>query len=66
MLWRAYHGLARHRVRYVGDPVVAVVAETIAQAKDAADLVVVKYDALLAVAAIRRKIESARGNTQEV
>ena len=29
--------LARHRVRYVGEPVVAIVAESIALAKDAAD-----------------------------
>ena len=31
--------LAKGRVRYVGEPIVAVVAETIAQAKDAAELV---------------------------
>lgn len=38
--------LARDRVRYVGEPVVAVVAETTAQAEDAAELVIVGYDDL--------------------
>ncbi|MDH4093762.1 MAG: xanthine dehydrogenase family protein molybdopterin-binding subunit [Betaproteobacteria bacterium] len=50
MFWRAHAGLARERVRHVGDPVVAVVAETLAQAKDAADLVAIDYEALPAVA----------------
>jgi aerobic carbon-monoxide dehydrogenase large subunit len=50
MFWRAHPGLARGRVRHVGDPVVAVVAETLMQAKDAADLVVVDYEALPAIA----------------
>ena len=31
------------RARYVGDPVAMVIAETLAQAKDAAELVVVDY-----------------------
>ena len=30
-------------MRHVGDPVVAVVAETLMQARDAADLVVIDY-----------------------
>jgi carbon-monoxide dehydrogenase large subunit len=34
------------RARYVGDPVAMVIAETLAQAKDAAEAVVVDYDAL--------------------
>ena len=38
--------LARERVRYVGDPVAFVVAETPAQAKDAAELIEVDYDPL--------------------
>ncbi len=42
--------LARDKVRYVGDAVVAVVAETKTQAVDAAEAVVVDYDALPAVA----------------
>jgi carbon-monoxide dehydrogenase large subunit len=46
---RPHPGLAKERVRYVGDPVALVVAETLAQAKDAADAVEVEYDALPAV-----------------
>jgi aerobic carbon-monoxide dehydrogenase large subunit len=42
--------LARDKVRYVGDAVVVVVAETKTQAVDAAEAVIVDYDALPAVA----------------
>jgi len=42
--------LAVERVRHVGDPVALVVAETLAQAKDAAELVEVDYEPLPAVA----------------
>ncbi|MGH7355877.1 MAG: xanthine dehydrogenase family protein molybdopterin-binding subunit [Candidatus Rokuibacteriota bacterium] len=42
--------LARDRVRHVGDPVALVVAETRAQAADAAALVAVAYEPLPAVA----------------
>ncbi len=38
--------LAQERVRYLGDPVAFVVAETLAQAKDAAELIGVEYEAL--------------------
>ena len=41
--------LAHERVRYVGEPVVAVVAETLTQARAAADAVMVDYDELPAV-----------------
>jgi carbon-monoxide dehydrogenase large subunit len=41
--------LAIDRVRYVGDPVACVVAETVAQAKDAAEAVSVDIDPLPAV-----------------
>lgn len=37
------------RVRYVGDPVAFVVAESLAEAKDAAELIIVDYEALPAV-----------------
>src|SRR5690242_19793582 len=37
------------RVRYVGDPVAMVIAETLAQAKDAAELVEVDYEPLPSV-----------------
>ena len=42
--------LAIDRVRHVGDPVALVVAESLARAKDAAELVEVDYDPLPAVA----------------
>ena len=41
--------LVRDRVRYVGDPVAFVVADTLNQAKDAAELIEVTYDTLPAV-----------------
>ncbi|OJW28752.1 MAG: hypothetical protein BGO51_19280 [Rhodospirillales bacterium 69-11] len=41
--------LVTDRARYVGDPVAMVVADTLAQAKDAAELVQVAYEALPAV-----------------
>ncbi len=41
--------LAKTRVRYIGEPVAFAVAETVAQAKDAAEAVVLDIDALPAV-----------------
>jgi aerobic carbon-monoxide dehydrogenase large subunit len=41
--------LARDKVRFVGDPVVAVVAETRGQANDAVDLIEIDYEPLPAV-----------------
>ena len=41
--------LARQRVRHVGDPVAFVVAETLHQARDAAELIQVEYEMLPAV-----------------
>jgi len=38
--------LALDRVRYVGEPIVCIVADTLAAAKDAADLVEIDYDSL--------------------
>jgi carbon-monoxide dehydrogenase large subunit len=43
--------LARDRVRFVGEPVALIVAETLAAAKDAAELVAVDYRPLPAVTA---------------
>jgi aerobic carbon-monoxide dehydrogenase large subunit len=43
------HSLATDKVRFVGDPVAFVIAETVAQAKDAAEAVVVDIDSLPAV-----------------
>ncbi|MBD0271081.1 MAG: xanthine dehydrogenase family protein [Acetobacteraceae bacterium] len=42
------HVLARDRVRHVGEPVACVVAETAAQARDAAEAIGVSYDPLAA------------------
>jgi carbon-monoxide dehydrogenase large subunit len=46
------------RVRYVGDPVAMVIAETLAQAKDAAELVVVDYDPLPSVTSVAAAAEA--------
>jgi aerobic carbon-monoxide dehydrogenase large subunit len=46
-----YRVLALDRARHVGDGVAAVIAETLAQAKDAAELVEVDYEALPSVTA---------------
>jgi carbon-monoxide dehydrogenase large subunit len=40
------HSLATDKVRYVGDPIACVVAETIAQAKDASEAIEVDIEAL--------------------
>jgi len=44
-----HHGLVRERARYVGDPVAMVVAETLAQAEDAAERLAIDYAPLPAV-----------------
>ena len=49
--------LAGERVRYVGDPVAMVVAETPDQAEDAAEMVFVDYEELPAVAGSTRALE---------
>src|SRR3989338_8372490 len=59
MFWRPQPGLATDRVRYVGDPVALVVAETLAQARDAAELIEVDYDAGAAVSDILSALEPA-------
>src|SRR5262245_10030282 len=51
-----HHGLTQGRVRYVGDPVALVVAETRAQAEDAAELLRIDYEPLLAVTATAEAI----------
>ena len=63
--------LAAGRVRHVGDPVVAIVAETKQQARDAAELVSIDYEDLPAVANIADAVaqgaalvhDAAPGNT---
>ena len=44
-----HRGLTADRVRYVGDPIAMVIAETAAQARDAAELVRVDYEPLPSV-----------------
>jgi carbon-monoxide dehydrogenase large subunit len=44
------HLIAQDRVRYAGDTVALIVAETVNQARDAADLLIIDYEALPAVA----------------
>jgi carbon-monoxide dehydrogenase large subunit len=48
--------LAGDRVRYVGEPIVAVVAETRAQATDAAQLVIVDYGVLPGVITVSQSL----------
>src|SRR5215470_16884852 len=51
--------LVTDRVRYVGDPVAMVIADTLAEAKDAAELVNVDYEALPSVTATEEAFKSA-------
>src|SRR5262245_41520930 len=44
-----HRGLDQDRVRYVGDPIALVIAETRAQAEDAAELLEIEYEPLPAV-----------------
>src|SRR5579884_1247826 len=52
-----YPALAKNKVRYVGDGVAAVVAETAAQARDAAAAIEVEYEPLPAVVNQEKAIE---------
>src|SRR5262244_335828 len=49
MFARAFLGLAQGTVRFVGEPVAFIVAETLAQAKDAAELIDIDYESLPSV-----------------
>ncbi|HXP31784.1 MAG TPA: xanthine dehydrogenase family protein molybdopterin-binding subunit [Stellaceae bacterium] len=51
MFSRPHPGLARERVRYVGDPVALIVAESLAEAKDAAERIAIDYEELPSVTA---------------
>jgi len=57
MFKAAYPVLAEDRVRWVGDPVAFVVAETTAQAADAAELIEVDYEPLPAVVSTAKATE---------
>lgn len=52
------HALAHERVRFVGEPVALVVAETLQQARDAAETVVVDYEELPAVTTVAQALAS--------
>ena len=52
------HALAHETVRFVGEQVVAIVAETPEQAKDALEAVLVEYDELPAVTGLRPATEA--------
>jgi carbon-monoxide dehydrogenase large subunit len=58
--------LAREKVRYVGEPVAFVVAESRYVAEDALDLIDVDYEPLSAVADARRAVEGAAPVLHEV
>jgi len=59
-MWAPPHrGLTQDRVRYVGDPIALVIAETAAQAEDAAEAVRVDYDPLPAVTSTAEAIGGA-------
>ncbi len=53
----AHPALAQGHVRYVGEPVAAVVAEDVYAARDAADLVEINYDPLPAVVDTEKALE---------
>jgi aerobic carbon-monoxide dehydrogenase large subunit len=54
-----HRGLAQDRVRYVGDPVALVVAETRAQAEDAAEAVEIDYEPLPSVTSTAEAVGGA-------
>src|SRR5438045_8375047 len=49
--------LARDKVRYVGEPVVMIVAESRYLAEDAAELVIIDYEALTAVVELEAALD---------
>ena len=56
MFARGHMGLSTGRVRYVGDPVALVVAESLMEARDAAELVDIDYDPLPSVTATAQTV----------
>ncbi|MBR1121791.1 xanthine dehydrogenase family protein molybdopterin-binding subunit [Bradyrhizobium lablabi] len=51
-----YHALARDTVRYVGEPVVFVVADSVENGRDAAEATVIEYEPLAPVVAVREAL----------
>jgi len=58
MKYRPQPPLATDRVRYVGDPVAMVIAETLNQARDAAELIDVDFDMLPSITDTAQTVES--------
>jgi carbon-monoxide dehydrogenase large subunit len=59
-MWAPPHrGLTQDRVRYVGDPIALVIAETLAEAEDAAELVRVEYEPLPSVTSTAEAVGGA-------
>ena len=65
MFKAAYPVLAEDRVRWVGDPVAFVVAETTAQAADAAEMIEVDYEPLPAVVSTAKATEPGAAKVWE-
>jgi carbon-monoxide dehydrogenase large subunit len=65
MFKASYPVLATDRVRWVGDPVVFVVAETTAQANDAAELIEIDYEPLPAVVSTAKATEPGAAKVWE-
>ena len=55
-----YYALARDVVRYVGEPIVFIVAESSEQAHDAAEAVVIDYEPLAPVVSLREAVASGK------
>ena len=59
-MWAPPHrGLTQERVRYVGDPIALVIAETLAEAEDAAELCRVEYEPLPSVTSTAEAVGGA-------
>jgi carbon-monoxide dehydrogenase large subunit len=54
------HALARDAVRYVGEPVAFVVAESVEAARDAVEAVVVEYEPLMPVVSLADAVQAGR------
>lgn len=52
-----YRTLARDRVQFVGDPVAAIIAETLDQAKDAAEALRIEWEPLPAITETKRALD---------
>ncbi|MGL5136593.1 MAG: xanthine dehydrogenase family protein molybdopterin-binding subunit [Beijerinckiaceae bacterium] len=62
----AHPALALDKVRYVGDHVAVVIADTLAEARDAAEKVVVEYDVLAPVVDLATATAKSAANIHEV